>query len=273
MRAATPFFLAPLALALAACGTTTEVSQPAESDIVGGQAESRFAGVGYLADKAAPGKALCGATLVGPNVVVTAAHCIYRNRDRQLSFGVGNLGGKSYGISTVAYHPKVHLESAGSFDLIHTLMKYDLAYAVLDTQASGVEPIAVDTVKPEKICNAELIGYGPRVTAKSSEAPIRKGIKGCPVLNVTLGTDTVVEIRPAAGGAVCNADGDEGHAALRVDSEGKPHLMAIYVGSVTQGFSDCKKYLQYLNGYEASFGHAEFYAAAKQAGIDALAPR
>ena len=35
-------------------------------------------------------------------------------------------------------------------------------------------------------------------------------------------------------------------------------LRGIYVGSVTQGITDCRGGTQYLNGYESVFGYRDF---------------
>lgn len=37
-----------------------------------------------------------------------------------------------------------------------------------------------------------------------------------------------------------------------------PVLHGVYVGSVTQGFTDCRKGAQFLNGYEAMLGFRDF---------------
>ena len=59
-------------------------------------------------------------------------------------------------------------------------------------------------------------------------------------------------------------------AAVAPDAAGAPVLVGVYVGSVTQALSDCRKYLQYLNGYEAPFGHLAFYEEGIAAGVAAL---
>jgi hypothetical protein len=246
-------------------GAPRESLELAEEDLVGGQPESRFPAVGYLSSSAELSKALCGATLIAPNVVVTAAHCIYRNRALSLSFGVGQLGEKSYALTNIVYHPSVHLEKQGAFDPIHALLKYDLAYAVLDRSVEGVEPMIIDEQRPVLGADLNLLGYGPTPNGDL----VRKGLLGYAILNLKLGQDTIVEIKPKRGGAICHAHGDEGHPAIRIDESGRPMLSALYVGSVTQGFTDCRKYLQFLNGYEASFGHQAFFAEALKAGAEA----
>jgi hypothetical protein len=238
-----------------ACAASTDNADLGENDLVSGTPESGYRAVGYLAASDAPAKALCGATLIASNVVVTSAHCVYRNRSTALQFGTGELGGTRTHVAEVVYHPDAHMESQGRADLVHTLLLHDVAYLVLSRPVEGVTPLELDTEKAKHATAVKLIGYG----AGATEQVQRKGASGRVVLNAKLGTDTIVEIRPTRGAAICHRDGDEGHAALSVDSDGNARLLGIYVGSVTQSLTDCRKYAQLLNGYEATFGYADFY--------------
>lgn len=243
------------------CSGNPEEYSSDESDLVGGTAENRFQAVGYLADTSVPTKALCGATLIAPNVVVTAAHCVYRSRDKALFFGTGALGASTrYPVKAIAYHPEAHMEKQGAIDFVHALLLNDLAYLVLERSVPGVIPAKLQAEKPKAGSAVRLVGYGPG----NDDRVIRKGVDGTLLFNVKLGSDTIAEVHPTRG-AVCSRDGDEGHAAVVAGADGTPLLVGIYVGSVTQAFTDCRKYLQFLNGYETTYGHVDFY----QAGIDA----
>ena len=261
-----PFATALAALlfsALAACSAQTDdpaasSEETGEEALVGGKPESRFQGAGYLAAKdAKDDAALCGATLIAPDVVVTAAHCVYRQKGRALVFGTGELAQRNHvPVVETHYHPSTHLEAQSSIDLVHTLLLNDLAYLVLERAVPGVTPIGLPTAKPKwGTCDAELVGYGK----SNDDRVIRKGVGGCVVLNAKLSTDAIVEVKPNMGGAVCHRDGDEGHPALRPRADGTAELIGVYVGSVTGSFTDCRRYLQLLNGYEESVGHADFY--------------
>ena len=260
---------AALAIGSIGCGDGAPASGASEEqDLVGGTAESRYRAVGYLAARDSE-DVLCGATLIAPNVVVTAAHCVYRSRDLALEFGVGEVeDGARYPVASIHYHPDAHLESQGSIDLVHTLLLFDLAYLILDEAVPDVLPASLSTVKPRHGEAVQLVAYGPL----GDDATRRKGVRGRVVLNADLASDTIVEIAPRDGGAVCHADGDEGHAAVAPTPQDAPVLVGVYVGSVTQSFSDCRKYLQYLNGYEASFGYLAFYEEGIAAGAAALDP-
>jgi hypothetical protein len=261
--------LAALTLGSLGCGGDGEPGEGTsveEQHLVGGSAESRYRAVGYLAARDTD-DVLCGATLIAPNVVVTAAHCAYRSRDLALEFGVGEVqDGDRHPVQSIHYHPDAHLESEGSIDLVHTLLLYDLAYVILDEPVSDVLPARLSQLKPKHGEAVQLVAYGPL----ANDTVRRKGVRGRVILNANLASDTIVEIAPRDGGAVCHRDGDEGHAAVAPSAEGAPLLVGIYVGSVTQSFSDCKKYLQYLNGYEATFGYVDFYEEGIAAGAAAL---
>lgn len=233
------------------CGTDAVTGD--EQNLIGGKAESRYLAVGYLA-VAGEDDIACGATLIAPNVVVTAAHCAYRVKDEALEFGVGEVDDQErYAVRSVVNHPEAHLEAEGSWDLAHALLLNDIAYLVLEESVYGVEPAALATKKPRMGDEVRLIAYGTE-----SGRYERRGARGQVVLNAKLGSDDIVEIRPRDGAKVCHRDGDEGHAAITVDANGRPVLVGIYVGSVTQSFTDCS-WGQFLNGYEATFGHRDFY--------------
>jgi len=266
MTSATRSWLAVSCL-LVGCGG--ETSQSDDNFLVDGTPEGRWEAAGYITRADGSAGVLCGATLIAPNVAMTTAHCIYRNREAPLAFGVGELSDKrQFGVEEIHYHPNVHLEAEGFIDPIHTLRMYDLAYVVLSEAVPDVEPAELGTSKPEAECNVKLIAYG----LGDDNAVVRKSVDGCILFNAQLGSDAIFEVMPSYQGAICNADGDEGHAAIVARDDLTPILTGIYVGSVTQSLTDCRKYVQFLNGYEATFGHLAFYEDAIQRGADAMAP-
>lgn len=96
------------------------------------------------------------------------------------------------------------------------------------------------------------VGY----RADSQEPAERKSTSACVLFRANLGGDPIFEVHPTGSSALCHGDGDEGSPLLGNGTE--PILHGIYVGSVTQGLTDCRRGTQYLNGYEAMFGFREF---------------
>ena len=252
-------------LLLFGCGGS-EPAQSEEEFLVDGTPESRWEAAGYVTRADGSSGVLCGAVLIAPNVAATAAHCVYRNREAPLAFGVGEItSGRQVAVEEIHYHPKVSLEAEGFIDLVHTLRMYDLAYLVLEQDVLYVEPMELQASKPEAECNVKLIAYG----LGTGDDVVRKSVDGCILFNAQLGSDAIFEVMPSHEGAICNSDGDEGHAAIIARDDDTAVLAGIYVGSVTQSLTDCRKYVQFLNGYEATFGHLDFYEQAIQRGAEA----
>ena len=223
-----------------------------EAEIVGGVRDLRWASSGYLVKGDATSKVACGATLIAPNVVVTAAHCVLADKDATWAFGTGDAGrGELVRVASQRIHPDFHPEAQGSIDLVHALRKYDVATLVLEKPVKGVAPAELPTDAPSTGDALRAIGYAG--TARVS-APAYV------MFRITLGRDPIFEVHPAEKSALCIKDGDEGSAVVAQDAENrnKNVLRGIFVGSVTQGFTDCVRGAQYLNGYESMYGYRTF---------------
>lgn len=266
-RVSSAFFTSLVAavVALAGCASpaaeTDEDEGATEDQLVGGVREQRWAGSGFLvkgsaADRLDTTKVACGATLIAPRVVVTAAHCVV-DASATFAFGTGDVGSSPL-VRVVERHahPEFHPEAQGSIDLTHALRKFDVAYLVLERAVDFAKPAELIAEKPPLGCNVQAIGW----RASSGQKPIRKSTPACVLFRVNLGTDPIFEVHPEGATALCHADGDEGSPVVR--REGNRHvLVGIYVGSVTQSFTDCRKYSQFLNGYESMYGYGDFLRA------------
>lgn len=236
----------------AGCASPTESEDATsgdESEIVGGKRDQRWSASGYLVKGNDASKVKCGATLIAPNVVVTAAHCVLADKTATWAFGTGDAGqGELVKVVATRVHPSFHEEAQGSIDLVHALRKYDVAMLTLEKPVRGVAPATLPNDPPSMGCNIQAIGYSG--TARMS-AP------ACVMFRITLGRDPIFEVHPAESSALCIRDGDEGSAVVAREAN-QQILRGIFVGSVTQGFTDCKRGTQFLNGYESMFGYKDW---------------
>lgn len=255
--------LLSIALGLLACTAPEDADSDEtagdEAEIVGGSRDLRWSASGYLLkgssmetlDKSKPA---CGATLIAPNVAVTAAHCVL-DKNATFAFGTGDVAsGPLVRVKERVAHPNFHAEAQGSVDLVHALRKYDVGVLFLERAVAGVTPAKLPDEKPSIGCNLRAIGYHADAAGSPS---LRRSAPACTVLRLTLGSDPIFEVHPRGRAALCHADGDEGSSVFD-ESADKNVLRGIYVGSVTQGFTDCRGGTQYLNGYESAFGYRDF---------------
>lgn len=229
------------------------------SDIVGGHADKTFAVGGYLTFERADGSETvsCNATLIAPRVVVTAAHCVLRHEGADgWTFGVGDLGEHPEALVTeVHVHPDFHAEAQSKVDLKHALRMFDVAYLVLDRPLSGITPAALPSKAPSMGQAVHAIGYHGATSAK------RMGTSARVMFSIDLAGDPIFEVHPTGNSALCVADGDEGSPVFAGKPDA-PVLVGFFVGSVTQGLTDCVRGSQYLDGYESAFGYRDFFAEA-----------
>lgn len=238
------------AFVLSGCATEqADETASGEDALVGGKADTRWAASGYLTSDGK--KPACGATLISPNVVVTAAHCV-KDANVAFSFGTGHVGSSPLvRVAERHAHPDFHPEKQGHIDLTHTLRNYDVAYLVLERAITDVAPATLPTAETRMWNKLQAIGY------HGSE---RRSTPAYVTLQLSLGNDPILEVHPEDSSALCIADGDDGSAVVERDPS-KQVLVGIFVGSVTGGLTDCVRGTQYLNGYESAYGYADFLRA------------
>ena len=250
-------FLLLVVAACAAPGAADEDPTTAGSDLVGGTHDLRWESSGYLTK--GDGKVACGATLIAPNVVVTAAHCALHD-DAALLFGRGDPSRVNLVKVTERHaHPEFHARPDGMIDIPYILRKNDVAYLILEKPILDTKPAALPSTAATDECNVQAIGY---------HGGVRTSAPACVLFKVSLGDDPIFEVHPANGSGLCNADGDEGSPVV---NRATGMLTGIYVGSITQSVTDCRGYVQFADGYESAFGYRSFF----QQGIDrgrSLAP-
>jgi secreted trypsin-like serine protease len=148
-------------LGLVACSADarTDDGRSAEEPVVGGRLETRYPAVGYLASGATPDEVTslgCGATLIAPDVVVTAAHCIVDKLPRgarAFGFGVGDASAKKI---TVA--KRVYVHPAYAPWLLRPTARGDIAILQLERPILDVAPMRV--VTPSAAGSFLYLGYG-----------------------------------------------------------------------------------------------------------------
>jgi secreted trypsin-like serine protease len=252
--------------ALVGCAASNEpaddTSAGAESAIVGGARDLRWAASGYLLagpsmDRLDASKPACGATLIAPNVVVTAAHCATREAAKELAFGTGDVS-KSNVVRVIERHahPEFHARPEGMIDIPYVLRKNDVAYLVLERAITTVTPAELPSAAPAAACNVQAIGYHVPGPGRPSA---RMSTPACVELNVMLGDDPIFEVHPANASGLCNTDGDEGSPVVLRDAK-REVLVGFYVGSVTSFLTDCHTSVQFLDGYESAYGYRAFFA-------------
>lgn len=249
---------------VAACSAESNEGAPddttTEDELVGGIADLRFSAAGYLAHGATPSDAArarvsCGATLVSPTVVVTAAHCVQSAKNDVWVFGTGNAAsGAPIRVKKVTIHPEFHEAPETKLDVRYYLRNFDVATLELERAPTGIVPAALPTEKTAIGCGYRAIGY----RAETSAPAIRRSTRACVQFRLDLGGDPIFEVHPVGLSALCHGDGDEGSALVADAPDAPPVLHGIYVGSVTQGLTDCRRGTQYLNGYESMFGFRDF---------------
>jgi len=243
--------LAMTAACAAPAGSSDDETASDDAAIVGGTRDLRWSSSGYLVrgasmEKLDRSRPACGATLIAPNAVVTAAHCVLDEK-QTLAFGTGDVGSAPLvRVKERRIHP--------DFDRGDFLRRFDLAVLILDSAVAGVRPAELPEEKPSYGCNIRAIGYHADAAGKPS---YRRSAPACLVLRVSLGSDPIFEVHPRGSAGLCVADGDEGSAVVD-ESADKNILRGIYVGSVTQGITDCRGGWQYLDGYESAFGYRDF---------------
>jgi hypothetical protein len=253
------------ALALAAfvgCASSEDAaSGGTDDDIVGGKPDARWPAAGFLShgtDVTAAGKAAvsCGATLVAPNVVVTAAHCVQRAPNDVWVFGAGELGTRApVKVAAVRIHPQFHEAPKSMVDVRYFLKNFDLATLVLETPIRDVAPATLPAAATPVGCSYRAVGYRADATSRAR----RRSTGACVQFRLDLAGDPIFEVHPTGSSALCNGDGDEGSPMLETPSDTAPPVLhGIYVGSVSQGLTDCRRGTQFLDGYEAMYGFRDF---------------
>lgn len=178
--------LGAIALGLSACADGAASAPANEAAITGGAIDTTsYPEVGYLVFRLDSGphtgeifRPDCGATLIAPNVVLTAAHCVERklvgSQGRTVvavGFGDG-LTGPTYPV-VGTWEDWVNPEFATDVpwqtgqQMLDT--RHDIAVIELAQDVPGLRPLALATERPRIGAIGMLIGYGKVVAGPDDE--------------------------------------------------------------------------------------------------------
>ncbi len=234
MRALVRLGLLAFALFAIGCAAPSENEEAAVLDqsVVGGRVTSTaHPAVGYLAhdDDEVP---FCTATLVAPDYVITAAHCVEDVWARSLVFGRGkfDLEKRRTAIARCRSNPRYRDTDATAI--------YDFAYCELEEEVEGVTPLGFVT-NPSWNATYVALGYGQTdPDAEWSSGPRKQlSVKRVDPIDEDLEDFEDMIATTSSRGDLCF--GDSGSPLLVVSSNGTARIAGVLHG----GFgweSDCE---------------------------------
>ncbi|MFF0728405.1 S1 family peptidase [Streptomyces sp. NPDC004134] len=148
--AATVAVIASAAPSAYAAGPSSEAPAPGTKIVGGGQATENYPFMGSMQIRGRHG---CGASLIGSQWMVTAAHCVANQSAPSLQVRVGSrdhaTGGTLSGVAQIVRHPR-YSGSVGP---------YDIALLRL-SQAVNHQPVAIADGSPPEGTATRLLGWG-----------------------------------------------------------------------------------------------------------------
>jgi len=169
-RIALAFVLVASCVSSVGCAASDggEENDSSQEAIVGGAESLANPAVGYIMETGDP-EPVCTGTLIAPNVVLTAAHCI--DPKLKQSFGTGRFKSAPVIAATAKVHPLYNKSKGGD-------SKHDYAYLVLAKSVEGIAPVAIRRTQPAATCDYAGIGYGIALKGYNADKPNPKATTG-----------------------------------------------------------------------------------------------
>ena len=124
------------------------------------------------------GQGFCTASLIAPDIVLTAAHCLYDEQTgdqyatKDFEFQAGWRDGRAEAfrkVKSILAHPKYHFESANYVEKV----SHDIAVIMLDQpiQTQNIQPFVVTSL-PHRGAGVLIVSYAPGL----KDAPFRQSL-------------------------------------------------------------------------------------------------
>ncbi len=182
------------------------------SRIVEGEVTTEWPATAALMDGSEP---FCTGTLIEPNIVLTAGHCLEEGAPTEIYFGDGpGTAGTIVSVLGIRIHEDYGWDR-------------DIGLVYLDGDVPGIEPVSVDDTPAEDLIGQEIIyvGYG------STEGTGGEGLKKEATATVTDIDGDVLVVNPENGSACW---GDSGGPLYRFGEGTEP----VVAGVVSFGYTD-----------------------------------